>query len=275
MPHGPTTCRAIVFALCSAASAQNVMDDFSSGTNIGGWSFGGPSEVIAPAGGNPGGYLRSSGLDTTIPWLRCTEGSPFTGDLKALGVYAVTVDVNVFSTDFNIGAFPLSLILRSDNGTPGNTNDDWGLYWLGASIPAPGTGWKHITFNLQTQGQVIPTGWHFIQFGPGSPAAPDWTALITNVTRLDISFGDPSLVYIFQQWTVGADNIGLLAIPPCYANCDLTTSPPILNANDFQCFLGMFAASNPIANCDGSTTPPELNVNDFMCFLNKFAAGCP
>src|SRR5207244_2775297 len=25
------------------------------------------------------------------------------------------------------------------------------------------------------------------------------------------------------------------------------------------------------ANCDGSTTPPILNVLDFSCFLNKFA----
>ncbi len=29
------------------------------------------------------------------------------------------------------------------------------------------------------------------------------------------------------------------------------------------------------ANCDGSTTSPVLNVLDFACFINKFAAGCP
>ena len=29
------------------------------------------------------------------------------------------------------------------------------------------------------------------------------------------------------------------------------------------------------ANCDQSTTPPVLNVLDFSCFLNRFAAGCP
>jgi hypothetical protein len=28
-------------------------------------------------------------------------------------------------------------------------------------------------------------------------------------------------------------------------------------------------------NCDNSTTPPILNVLDFNCFLNRFAAGCP
>src|SRR5262249_12430591 len=27
------------------------------------------------------------------------------------------------------------------------------------------------------------------------------------------------------------------------------------------------------ANCDASTTPPVLNVADFSCFLNRFAAG--
>jgi photosystem II stability/assembly factor-like uncharacterized protein len=60
----------------------------------------------------------------------------------------------------------------------------------------------------------------------------------------------------------------------CYANCDNSTSPPILNANDFQCFLNKYAAGDPTANCDGSTNPPVLNANDFQCFLNAYAAGC-
>jgi hypothetical protein len=50
---------------------------------------------------------------------------------------------------------------------------------------------------------------------------------------------------------------------------------PVLNVNDFTCFLNAFAAGSPYANCDQSTTPPVLNVNDFTCFLNTFAAGCP
>jgi hypothetical protein len=60
----------------------------------------------------------------------------------------------------------------------------------------------------------------------------------------------------------------------CYPNCDASTSPPILNANDFQCFLNKYAANDPYANCDGSTNPPILNANDFQCFLNAYAAGC-
>ncbi len=61
----------------------------------------------------------------------------------------------------------------------------------------------------------------------------------------------------------------------CYVNCDGSESPPILNANDFQCFLNAFAAGSLYANCDGSTAVPVLNANDFQCFLNKYAVGCP
>jgi hypothetical protein len=70
------------------------------------------------------------------------------------------------------------------------------------------------------------------------------------------------------------DDLAYTSAPVCYANCDNSTTSPILNANDFQCFLNEFAAGNTAANCDGSTTPPVLNANDFQCFLNAYAAGC-
>ncbi len=60
----------------------------------------------------------------------------------------------------------------------------------------------------------------------------------------------------------------------CYANCDGSTSQPLLTANDFQCFLNAFASSESYANCDGSTATPTLTANDFQCFLNTYAAGC-
>jgi hypothetical protein len=71
---------------------------------------------------------------------------------------------------------------------------------------------------------------------------------------------------------------------PCYANCDQSTTPPILNVEDFTCFINEFAAASQLppqqqlthyANCDESTTPPVLNVEDFTCFINRFAQGCP
>jgi hypothetical protein len=60
----------------------------------------------------------------------------------------------------------------------------------------------------------------------------------------------------------------------CYANCDESSAPPVLNANDFQCFLNRFASGESYANCDESSAPPVLNANDFQCFLNAFATGC-
>jgi agmatine deiminase len=69
----------------------------------------------------------------------------------------------------------------------------------------------------------------------------------------------------------GSFDIGMA----CYANCDGSITPPVLNVADFSCFLQKFALGDPYANCDDSITPPVLNVADFSCFLQKFAAGCP
>jgi hypothetical protein len=70
----------------------------------------------------------------------------------------------------------------------------------------------------------------------------------------------------------------------CYANCDGSTIDPVLNVDDFICFIGAFAAAQGMpheeqithyANCDGSTIAPVLNVDDFTCFISAFASGCP
>jgi hypothetical protein len=72
----------------------------------------------------------------------------------------------------------------------------------------------------------------------------------------------------FWPGVLGASN-------DCYANCDQSATPPILNVADFTCFLQKFAQGDCYANCDNSVTDPQLNVADFLCFLQKFAQGCP
>jgi hypothetical protein len=71
--------------------------------------------------------------------------------------------------------------------------------------------------------------------------------------------------------------------PICYANCDGSTMEPVLNVDDFTCFINEFAAAGTLpheqqvthyANCDQSTVAPVLNVDDFTCFINLFAQGC-
>lgn len=70
-------------------------------------------------------------------------------------------------------------------------------------------------------------------------------------------------------------DIVIIPDPPCYVNCDYSSTPRIANVADLACFLNRFAAGDPYANCDGSTAAPALNVQDFSCFLNRFASGCP
>jgi trimeric autotransporter adhesin len=60
--------------------------------------------------------------------------------------------------------------------------------------------------------------------------------------------------------------------PNCYANCDQSTTPPVLNVEDFSCFINRFAVRDPYANCN---LDEHIDVSDFMCFINRFAAGCP
>jgi uncharacterized membrane protein len=60
----------------------------------------------------------------------------------------------------------------------------------------------------------------------------------------------------------------------CYPNCDASTTLPVLNVWDFNCFLNAFSAGTAYANCDGNTTAPTHTIADFLCFLNRFNSGC-
>ena len=58
---------------------------------------------------------------------------------------------------------------------------------------------------------------------------------------------------------------------PGVANTGYTPFGPIID-------IGAYEAQPPApcyANCDSSTLAPILNVNDFTCFLSRYAAGCP
>lgn len=70
----------------------------------------------------------------------------------------------------------------------------------------------------------------------------------------------------------------------CYPNCDGSTTPPYLDANDLTCFINQYTAASSLpyvfrrthyANCDGSTAIPVLTIDDFVCFMTSFARGCP
>ncbi len=71
--------------------------------------------------------------------------------------------------------------------------------------------------------------------------------------------------------TTAQGELAVILTPMCYPDCDAFGG---LSANDFQCFMNKFAVGSRYANCDESTSGPMLTANDFQCYLNKFAAGC-
>ncbi|MFN0131103.1 MAG: hypothetical protein ACKVW3_00990 [Phycisphaerales bacterium] len=259
----------------SAAFAQAYSESFEGGSNPSGWSFGAPNEGPTTPGGVIGTWhYRATGLDTTIPFLRCAANATGpTGNFRARRVGMISTCLRVDATDFPVSGLPPAVILISLNGTPADPSDDWGAYALSGRGLGPTGEWRRHLIWLDPTVATPSPGWQFIQFGPNAPANPSWSALVTQVDRLEFSFGDPSLFYIFQMWTVSADAIWL-SPGLCYPNCDGSTVTPFLNVNDFVCFVNLFATGDPRANCDGSTVVPALNVNDFNCFNGTFASGC-
>ena len=146
------------------------------------------------------------------------------------------------------------------------------LYAGGSFTTIGGTPAAHIA---RLQGGVwTPLGAGLL---PASPAS------VVSLSSIDPDGTGPAPValYVGGRFAfAGAIPSGNLAIwngcaAACYANCDGSAAPPVLNINDFVCFQSRFAAGDPYANCDGSTAQPVLNINDFVCFQARFAAGCP
>ena len=200
---------ALVVGLSQAAGQTTFVEGFETGTNEGGWAYGTGNEVIEDAGGNPGSYLHDPFVDSYAPRPRTTWGieSVFTGDYRTAGVTSVGIDLILHYVDFSAKGRPLSVLLISDNGTPGNFNDDWAFYKIGdANVPLVGQEWLSYDFDIPSDSPVPPAGWESIQFGPGSPADPDFNDVITDVTRLEFFYGDPTMFFIYQAWNVGLDN---------------------------------------------------------------------
>lgn len=204
---------AVMLGVSTAARGQVVVDGFEGGVNLGGWTYGGPFGGISGSGGNPGGYWNEPDIDTFAPQLRTTTpGSVFLGDYRGRQVSGLSVDLITFDVDFSAAGRPLSLMLGSDNGTPGNFNDDWAAFTMNAlEVPQPGEGWRSFEFDVPSGSAALPAGWEFVEFGPG--ANPDWNTLIGGVDEVRFFYGDPRNFFIFQMWDLGADNVAIETIP--------------------------------------------------------------
>ena len=209
-----------------------------------------------------GGVYYSTAPSNSPPTL---SSLPFT-----LGDFEVEVDIAQVSD----GGVWLHIDNLAQNGvllvTGGHLQTGTGLYW-------------HTITNGSYSGFLNETGPLFSQHDNIhlriTAQGPTYTVYLnggaTPVASLTLAqprTGHVGLYDFAPSPVQSYDNFRLSV--PCYANCDLSTTPPILNVLDFGCFLNKFAAGDPAANCDLSTTPPVLNVLDFSCFLNRFAAGC-
>ena len=147
----------------------------------------------------------------------------------------------------------------------------WSLSWGGAAYTGSNIG--SITNTINPTGNYgppfagpLPTGSAQALLFQGSATAP--SGPLGNSMDYAVTAGAATFTN-----NAGAGFVVNAAVP-CYANCDGSTTVPVLNVLDFSCFLNRFASGDSYANCDGSTTAPVLNVLDFSCFLNRFSAGC-
>jgi hypothetical protein len=189
-----------------------LLDDFTGGTNEGGWSYN-PADVIETSGGNPGGWWHQPFADTFGP-IVVSDTPSFAGDWRAAGVDRVGFDARLDHLDFGTGAgFEMTLLLRDTHGTPSINDDDF-AYFVGDNVPLVGAGWKSFDYPVPSQDtSALPAGWTGGYPGDSTSFRPgvDWNDVITSVDRVEIWWIDPALFAIFQGWNIGLDNVAVHA----------------------------------------------------------------
>jgi hypothetical protein len=253
---------------------------------------------------------------TTAPVHECTQHQVVLSTLFSSVVAGSPVEIQkvAFAPGVN-GTYygDITVRLGYTSAIPGVGSVSGGL-----AVPAPGgggapnaTGPMHLFFSNSNysasfSGQ-LPTNFQMVL--EGAPFTYDpaqgnlLVEIVSNADRLlggvDLTVsrsagsGEASRAYLSTRFASGESPITATRMeftfvagggPVCYANCDGSTTAPILNVEDFTCFINEFAAATQLpheqqlthyANCDQSTTAPVLNVEDFTCFINQFAQGCP
>jgi hypothetical protein len=182
------------------------------------------------------------------------------------GTYTVTIK----GTTVAQGTQGYALAISGDLGSactgagvssnPSNQNVEAGAP-ASFSVVGSGTGplsyqWRRNTVNLVDNARIT---------GSNLPTLNISSALLSDAGSYDVIVSNSCGSTPSAAATLGVS---------CYANCDGSSTSPILTANDFACFLNSYASGESYANCDQSVGNPTLTANDFQCFLNKFANGC-
>jgi hypothetical protein len=227
-----------------------------------------------------------------------------TGASATTAVYTATYDVAPVTATV-LAPFPPGALTITTVGQTGSPQSDTDLWFYDSTLhPIPGYGNDDTDFSPNGAGSTLTrtfavgtyylaiTSFNLASDQPSPPDDnyrsgqvldfPDAVANSDQAAPLNISFRITDSASAVR--TVAATKPAPFEVawfrfdvaPPvaCYPNCDNSTNIPVLNFQDFSCFLQRFAAGDPYANCDGSTNIPVLNFQDFSCFLQRFAAGC-
>ena len=108
------------------------------------------------------------------------------------------------------------------------------------------------------------------------------TPIAGSVVRYNANYGAMRVVISPQRVAFAFFSIANPVVPidvfelsACYADCDQSTGPGILDLVDYLCFAASFINSTTYAcDCDTSTGPLVCDLVDFVCFQSAFVSGC-
>jgi hypothetical protein len=250
------------------------------------------NRITGPTVGSFSNALDDTGAPTTVglAWGMLGAHSAFlyNASVAANATPQHTYDLmGMRGYTYRLSAEPMTMVLSGL--TPGATYEYWFVAYRAslamANIVRVSSG---DTLNVITFPQMLPSTANDYRFLINEVNA-DNTMQFNDLALSTVASSSGTITFNWQATGSEATTIGALAIrevlstQPCYANCDNSTTPPILNVEDFSCFINEFAAGSVLpheqqlthySNCDQSTTAPVLNVEDFSCFINKFAQGC-
>jgi hypothetical protein len=264
--------------LINVATGADVFNDIGTGAG-GAYQISGDGSVLVAGGFNlyvyklvGGTYTRIINFSAPTSWFGW--GAAVSHDGSTVGVMSHNYGANYLQTSTRIWDVASTALLGTYNtvGTGGYQDSIVGG-WLSDH------GDRFMVASWGTQDNAHPEVMVFDRHvnlinsldTPGSPFSIDLSGdgrygLVGSKSVHANVFGNGGNTYVMDLGALGGS---------CYANCDGSTSSPVLNVADFTCFLQKFGTGDPYANCDASTTPPTLNVADFTCFLQKYALGCP
>jgi photosystem II stability/assembly factor-like uncharacterized protein len=282
------------------------LDSGLNATMVSGFAFGAAGEVLCSSAWNPGGVSRS--LNNGNVWQRV--GPPqnipayFVGRSSGGDLYIGSEGHGVWRLPSGSNAWELKGFTQSQQFTvafnsQGHVyfgNDGGQTTLRGVCRSTDGGQSFHELANFPSRfgytiivlpGDEIYVGTRDVGVQRSTDGGQTWQAIndgIPTQTCFSLALGpDGHLYAATAAHGIYRSRQRLVQPPPCAANCDESTAPPILNIDDFTCFVNRYAEAQNLphlqqvthfANCDASTVAPVLNVDDFTCFLNRFGVGC-